>query len=127
MSGKAESDKIIFADKNKDNGFIMLPDLKWNVNEPATLQVLVLANKRIKSLRELDASHLPLLENIRDKGTEIIETEYGVKASQLRVYLHYQPSYYHLHVHFSYLMYEAPGKQNYPSYAYNVLMKRNKY
>lgn len=29
--------------------------------------------------------------------------------SQLRIYLHYQPSFYHLHVHFTYLKYEAPG------------------
>lgn len=30
-------------------------------------------------------------------------------ASQLRIYLHYQPSYYHLHVHFTALGYDAPG------------------
>ena len=26
----------------------------------------------------------------------------------MRVYVHYQPSYYHLHVHFTHLKYEAP-------------------
>lgn len=25
------------------------------------------------------------------------------------MYLHYQPSFYHLHVHFTYLKHEAPG------------------
>ena len=30
-------------------------------------------------------------------------------SSQLRVYFHYQPSYYHLHVHFTHLRYDAPG------------------
>lgn len=30
-------------------------------------------------------------------------------GSQLRIYLHYQPSFYHLHVHFTYLKYDAPG------------------
>lgn len=35
--------------------------------------------------------------------------KYNVPASQLRVYLHYQPSFYHLHVHFTYLRHEAPG------------------
>lgn len=34
---------------------------------------------------------------------------YSVPASKLRVMLHYQPSYYHLHVHFISLDYEAPG------------------
>lgn len=35
--------------------------------------------------------------------------KYKLAASKLRVYLHYQPSYYHLHVHFTMLGYEAPG------------------
>lgn len=35
--------------------------------------------------------------------------KYGVPGSQLRIYLHYQPSFYHLHVHFTYLKHEAPG------------------
>lgn len=40
---------------------------------------------------------------------EAIATRYGLDRSQLRVYLHYQPSFYHLHVHFTYLKHEAPG------------------
>lgn len=32
-----------------------------------------------------------------------------MNKSQLRIYLHYQPSFYHLHIHFTYLRHEAPG------------------
>ena len=39
---------------------------------------------------------------------EAIEQKYGIPSDQLRVYLHYQPSYYHLHVHFTQLSYAAP-------------------
>jgi m7GpppX diphosphatase len=39
----------------------------------------------------------------------VIAERYGVAASRLRVYLHYQPSYYHLHVHFTHLQLEAGG------------------
>lgn len=39
---------------------------------------------------------------------EAIYGEYGVHGDELRVYLHYQPSYYHLHVHFTHLKYAAP-------------------
>ena len=31
-----------------------------------------------------------------------------MEPDQLRVYLHYQPSYYHLHVHFTHLQFTAP-------------------
>lgn len=38
-----------------------------------------------------------------------IQDKYNVPGSQLRIYIHYQPSFYHLHVHFNYLQHEAPG------------------
>ncbi|XP_034094418.1 m7GpppX diphosphatase isoform X2 [Gymnodraco acuticeps] len=44
-----------------------------------------------------------------DQKQEAILQRYQLPASKLRVYLHYQPSYYHLHVHFTKLGYEAPG------------------
>lgn len=34
---------------------------------------------------------------------------YELPASKLRVYLHYQPSYYHLHIHFTRLDYDVRG------------------
>lgn len=40
---------------------------------------------------------------------EAIASKYGLDSSQLRIYLHYQPSFYHLHIHFTYLKHEAPG------------------
>lgn len=40
---------------------------------------------------------------------EAILQRYQLPASQLRIYLHYQPSYYHLHIHFTKLSYEVPG------------------
>lgn len=39
----------------------------------------------------------------------MIASKYQLDKSQLRIYLHYQPSFYHLHVHFTYLKHEAPG------------------
>ena len=34
---------------------------------------------------------------------------YNVHPSQLRVFIHYQPTYYHFHVHFTHVEYDAPG------------------
>ena len=71
--------------------------------------VAIIYQKNIKSLRDLTAEHLPLLKNIYECGVEAIETKYNIKRSQLRIYVHYQPSFYHFHVHFTYLKYDAPG------------------
>ena len=40
---------------------------------------------------------------------EAINQRYGVGPDKLRIYVHYQPSYYHFHVHFTHIDYEAPG------------------
>ena len=38
-----------------------------------------------------------------------IKEKYGISESKLRIYVHYQPSYYHFHVHFTHLQFLAPG------------------
>ncbi|KAK4872364.1 hypothetical protein RN001_014393 [Aquatica leii] len=106
---KSESDRIVFEDEDDTIGFILLPDLKWD-GGLSTLYLLALVRiHNVKSLRDLTSEHLPLLRNIKLKGTKAIMDKYGLDASQLRVYLHYQPSFYHLHVHFTYLRHDAPG------------------
>lgn len=110
LDHKKESERIAFEDPCQVTGFILLPDLKWDGKTSETLYLLALIHKRdIKSLRDLTANHLPLLKNIRDKSINAIEQKYGVKRSQLRIYFHYNPSFYHLHIHFTYLKHEAPG------------------
>ncbi|MGH0144044.1 UNVERIFIED_CONTAM: hypothetical protein FKN15_045303 [Acipenser sinensis] len=71
--------------------------------------IAICHQREIKSLRDLTREHLPLLQNIQQQGQEAIMKRYSVPFCRLRVYLHYQPSYYHLHVHFTALGYEAPG------------------
>lgn len=110
MEHKKESERIIFEDPCEETGFILLPDLKWDSKTTETLYCLALVRKHgLKSLRDLNATHLPLLRNILTKGVTAIEKKYAVARSQLRIYLHYQPSFYHLHVHFTYLKHDAPG------------------
>lgn len=109
LEHKKEADKILFEDLDPAKGFILLPDYKWNGQiESMYIQAIVM-DRNIKSIRELNASHLPLLENIKVKGFETIQAKYGLKENQIRAYFHYQPSYYHLHVHFTVLKYVAPG------------------
>ncbi|XP_026892677.1 m7GpppX diphosphatase isoform X3 [Acinonyx jubatus] len=71
--------------------------------------IAICHHRGIRSLRDLTPEHLPLLRNILREGQEAILQRYGVKGDRLRVYLHYLPSYYHLHVHFTALGFEAPG------------------
>ncbi|KAM9269283.1 m7GpppX diphosphatase [Morus bassanus] len=110
LEKKAEADRIIHENPDPCNGFVLVPDFKWNQNQLDDLYLIALVHRReVKSLRDLTAEHLPLLRNILQEGKEAIAKRFGVPGSQLRIYLHYRPSYYHLHVHFTALGYDAPG------------------
>ncbi|KAF7998131.1 hypothetical protein HCN44_009529 [Aphidius gifuensis] len=102
------ADRVIFNDPDEETGFVMTKDLKWN-DELSTLYMLAITRKRIRSIRDLNASHLPLLRHIKEAGTKAIFDKYGVSKSQLRIYFHYQPSFYHLHVHFTTFAVENSG------------------
>ncbi|KAM7138089.1 m7GpppX diphosphatase [Macrochelys suwanniensis] len=110
LEKKAEADRIIHENPDSSNGFVLIPDFKWNQKQLDDLYLIAICHRRgIKSLRDLTAEHLPLLRNILQEGKDAILKRFGVAGSQLRVYLHYQPSYFHLHVHFTALSYDAPG------------------
>lgn len=110
LDHNSETERIVFEDSDPNIGFILLPDLKWDGKTLETLYLVGIVHCReLKSLRDLNDSHLPLLRNIYTKGVKAIEDTYNLPESQLRIYLHYQPSFYHLHAHFTYLKYEAPG------------------
>lgn len=110
LEHRKETERIVFEDPCPQNGFVLLPDLKWDGRTRETLYLLAIVHRRnIRSLRDLRAADLPLLRNILHRGSAAIAERYGVAAHQLRIYLHYQPSFYHLHVHFTYMQHEAPG------------------
>ncbi|KAJ8412569.1 hypothetical protein AAFF_G00129050 [Aldrovandia affinis] len=110
LEKKAEADRIIYEDPDPKVGFVLLPDFKWDQKQLDDLYLIAIIHRRdIKSLRDLTSEHIPLLCNIRKGGEDAIQKRYDVPANKLRVYLHYQPSYYHLHVHFTSLSYDAPG------------------
>ncbi|KAJ2849385.1 hypothetical protein GGI22_005545, partial [Coemansia erecta] len=109
LSKKTESERIIFEDPDPVNGFVILPDLKWDASNPNNMYLVAIVHRRdVKSLRDLTRQHLPLLKNIAQKSQHAAQ-RYGVPPDQLRLYVHYQPSYYHFHVHITNVNFENRG------------------
>lgn len=101
LEHKKEADRILYEDSHPDTGFLLAPDLKWDQVQVEQLYCVAIVHRRdLRSLRDLDAGCIPLLENVLAAGCSAVESRYGVGRAFLRVYLHYAPSYYHLHVHF---------------------------
>lgn len=109
LEHKQEQDKIVYEDLDPTNGFILLPDYKWNGQTESLYLLAIVMDRSIMSIRDLNDKHLSLLENIKLKSLEAIKSKYGLEAKKIRAYFHYQPTFYHLHCHFTYLQYEAPG------------------
>lgn len=109
LEHKQEQDKIVFEDLDPQDGFILVPDYKWNGQIESMYLLAISMDRGIKSIRDLNEKHLPLLEKIKTESLKAIKDKYGLDAKQIRAYFHYQPTFYHLHVHFTYLQYDAPG------------------
>lgn len=83
-----------------------VPKETWKTYTQAIRDLYVLAIVRDESLctlRDLTENHVPLLKQIEKIGCEVIQNVYHVEKDQLRVFIHYQPQFYRLHVHFTML------------------------
>ena len=118
IEGRKEADDVIYrtpydaAAPNPD-GFLLLPDLNWDRKTTEALHLLGLVERRdLWSLRDLRKSHLPWLAAMRDRFLDATCACYpAVERDQLKLYLHYQPTYYHLHIHIVHVQLEAGATQ----------------
>lgn len=104
FEGKAEREDMLY----NDDDFVLLPDMKWvkrNVNSDTSYDnmycLAIVKNGNLKSIRDLRQEHIPLLKSIYENGTNAIKELYGINKDQIRVYFHYRPTFWHLHIHFN--------------------------
>ncbi|SCU85529.1 LANO_0C04544g1_1 [Lachancea nothofagi CBS 11611] len=101
----AESDRVVYKDfveGEAPKGFLILPDMKWDgVNLDALYLVALVFRSDIRSLRDLKPEHKPWLIEVLNKIRTVIPAcyNYAIHPDELRVFVHYQPSYYHFHIH----------------------------
>lgn len=81
-----------------------MKDLKWDGKSLEDLYYQAIVVRRdLKSVRDLTEKELPLLENILNKSIKAITEKHSLPVTRLKAYFHYQPTYYHLHVHFRFI------------------------
>ncbi|KAE8592032.1 hypothetical protein XENTR_v10018632 [Xenopus tropicalis] len=69
LEKKAEAERIVYENPDPANGFVLIPDFKWNQKQVEDLYLIAICHQRgIRSLRDLNADHLPLLMNILEEG-----------------------------------------------------------
>jgi m7GpppX diphosphatase len=96
----SEQEKIIYS----NDMFVLLPDIKWDCEDMEKLYYLVIVRDRsLKSIRDITRKDIPLLKSIKTECLKCISEKHDITEDTLRVYLHYRPSFWHLHIHINVL------------------------
>lgn len=116
IEGKTEVEDVIYrtpVGRDGDEGFLLLPDLNWDRKTIEGLHLLGLVERTdIWSLRDLKKHHLNWLGHMRTKFIEAtVKTYPELDEDQLKLYVHYQPTYYHFHIHIVHVALEAGATQ----------------
>lgn len=97
IDGNAEQDKILY----KDDLIVVVPTYTWDSQNIDKLHILCLpTDKSLRTIRDLTLENVELLEHMRKITLEQIEEKYGLKEESMKMFFHYDPSTYHLHIHF---------------------------
>ena len=96
IAGRKEGDKVLHRDDSGSFGYMIIPDMKWNLETVSDLYLLALCTTNgVKSLRDLRKVHVPVLKSIKDEAIRIVKARWNNdgKDISLRMFIHYQPSY----------------------------------
>jgi m7GpppX diphosphatase len=119
LFGEAEKERVLLRRKDPQNGFVLVINPNWNSHpDPSKYDItqlfvqapdlekdfikelnylVIVERENMKSLRDLTAEHIPLLEEIEKLSLEKIEQVYGLNRKYIRTFVHYFPQFYHLH------------------------------
>ena len=104
IDGVTELDKMI----ERNDEFIIIRDWKFDIEydsegngtyRKTDLHLLGIPNNKIESLRDIDIAHIPMLERIKEQLLKTSEQVFGLKQDEVKLYFHYPPTTYHLHIH----------------------------
>ncbi|KIH88901.1 scavenger mRNA-decapping enzyme DcpS [Sporothrix brasiliensis 5110] len=120
IEGRKEVEDVIFRtpydpQTTNDQGFLLLPDLNWDRSTLEALHLLAVVERRdLWSLRDLRRRHIPWLRQMRQQLVDATVSVYGgqgLEVDQLKLYVHYQPTYYHFHIHIVHVQLESGATQ----------------
>jgi diadenosine tetraphosphate (Ap4A) HIT family hydrolase len=99
IDGISEQSEIIY----RDEKCICILSYTWSgkTDEINKLHMLCFPiDKTLRCIRSLNSSHIDLLTHMKAKSLEVIKSKYNLDITDLKMFFHYDPSTYHLHIHF---------------------------
>lgn len=118
LEGRSEQENVLFRSQSKvgeesKDDYLLLPDLNWDRKTISGLHLLALVVRRdLWSVRDLKKKDVPWLRQLRNTlATTVSDLYEGVEEDMMKFYVHYQPTYYHFHVHVVNVGLDATGTQ----------------
>ncbi len=115
IEGRTEQEDVMLRDQGEGDrdGFLLLPDLNWDRKTLTSLHLLGLVERRdIWSLRDLKKENVGWLKHMKEKILDAtIQLYPTLEKDMLKLYIHYQPTYYHFHIHVVHVVLEAGATQ----------------
>jgi m7GpppX diphosphatase len=108
---------------HRDKLCIVLPTYTWDKKNMDKLHLLCLpVDISLRSIRSLTSTHLPLLQHMKRVTIDIINKLYNIEECFIKMFFHYEPSTYHLHIHFINISnYDARSSVEYSHELNNVI------
>lgn len=97
IDGVSEQESILY----RDEQCVIIPTYMWDCINIEKMHILCLPTDiSLRSIRSLNSSHIPLLEHMKKVSLNIIKQIYNIDEHYVKMFFHYEPSTYHLHIHF---------------------------
>lgn len=90
---------------NDNDEFMTLIDWNWkNFSDITKLHLLsFVKDLSIRCIRDLNENHINFLLDIKNTVLNLIEERYSLTRDNIRVFFHYLPSTWILHIHFTHM------------------------
>lgn len=97
IDGTSEQDLVLY----RDELCIVIPTYVWDGVNIDKMHILCLPTDiSLRSIRSLTSEHIELLEHMKQTTLYIIKQRYDIDEHYVKMFFHYEPSTYHLHIHF---------------------------
>ncbi|KAF1839440.1 scavenger mRNA decapping enzyme [Decorospora gaudefroyi] len=112
IQGRTEQEDVMYRESG-DEGFLLLPDLNWDRKTMGGLHLLGLVERTdVWSVRDLKRGMVGWVKHMRERMVEATVGLYPeIERDELKLYVHYQPTYYHFHIHIVHVSLEAGSTQ----------------
>lgn len=81
LEGRSEVDRVVYSDEHPLNGYVLIPDLKWDTKDLNNLYLVALVRRRdLLCLRDLTADHLQMLRHVMVSGKVCVCVWFRVRS-----------------------------------------------